>query len=94
MIVSAEPNVRILLVLSRDVLDRARTLAGRMTATLKLPVSLQVVLRALIEEALRREDHPELLKNIESHAEAVRERRRAVRTVDRRGGARRRPRRA
>src|SRR5207249_317012 len=47
-----------------------------MTAAYKLPVSLQVVLRALIEEGLKREDHPGLLTNIERQAQAVRQRRR------------------
>jgi hypothetical protein len=84
----ADSNARVLLVLSQGVLDRARSLAGKMTAACKLPVSLQVVLRALIEEGLRREDHPGLLANIERQAQAVRERRRMVRAVDARGGAR------
>jgi len=44
-------KTRVLLILSQDVLDRARVCAGRATATLKLPVSLQIVLRALIERA-------------------------------------------
>jgi len=84
----ADANARVLLVLSQGVLDRARTLAGRMTVASKLPVSLQVVLRALIEEALRREDHPGLLSNIERQAQAVRQRRRMARVVDGRGGVR------
>jgi hypothetical protein len=78
----AESDGRVLLVISQDVLDRARALAGTTTAALRLPVSLQVVLRALIEEALKREDHPRLLASIESHAEAIRQRRRAARAVD------------
>src|SRR2546422_1004163 len=61
---------------------RARSLAGKMTAACKLPVSLQVVLRSLIEEALRREDHPGLLANIERQAQAVHQRRRMARAVD------------
>lgn len=77
-----DSNARVLLVLSQDNLDRARSLAGKMTAASKLPVSLQVVLRALIEEGLRREDHPGLLSNIERQALAVRERRRMARAVD------------
>jgi hypothetical protein len=84
-----EPSVRVLLVISQDVLDRARTLAGNTTAALKLPVSLQVVLRSLIEEALKREDHPGLLATIEMQAKAVRQRRRAVRSIDPRELARR-----
>jgi hypothetical protein len=79
-----EPNARVLLVLSQGSLDRARALAGKTTAAYKIPVSLQVVLRALIEEALRRQDHPGLLANIERQAHAVRERRRAARMLARR----------
>jgi hypothetical protein len=77
----ADPQARVLLIMSQTAVDRARALAGKSTAALKLPVSLQVVLRALIEEGLTREDHPRLLANIESHAEAVRERRRTARTA-------------
>ena len=47
-------QTRVLLVLSQDVLDRARVMAGKATTTLKLPVSVQIVLRALIEEGLKR----------------------------------------
>ena len=65
----------VLLILSQDALDRARVLAGRATATLKLPVSLQIVLRALIGEGLKRDDHPTLLANIEGQAKAVRHQR-------------------
>ena len=93
-----ELNARVLLMLPQDVLDQARALAGKTTAAYKLPVSLQVVLRALIEEALKREDHPGLLANIESQALAVRERRRTARVVGirtdvrrNRSGGRRRP---
>lgn len=71
-----------LLILSQDVLDRARVLAGKATTTLKLPVSLQIVLRALIDEGLKREDHPVLLANMEGKARAVR----VTRTQARRGG--------
>src|SRR3990172_1735188 len=38
---------------------RARVLAGKATTTLKLPVSLQIVLRAFIEEGLKRGRRPE-----------------------------------
>jgi hypothetical protein len=62
----------VLLVLPQDVLDRARVLAGRATTALKLPVSLQIVLRALIEEGLKRDHHPALLANVEGQAKAVR----------------------
>jgi hypothetical protein len=83
-----ELSARVLLVLPQDVLDRARALAGKTTAAYKLPVSLQVVLRALIEEALKRDDHPGLLSNIERQAQAVRQRRRTARAVGTRRGAR------
>jgi hypothetical protein len=70
-----ENKARILLILSQDVLDQARVLAGKATAALKLPVSLQIVLRALIGEGLKRDHHPLLLANIEDQAKAVRRRR-------------------
>ena len=57
------------------MLDRARVMAGRATIALKLPVSLQIVLRALIGEGLKRGDHPALLANIEGQAKAVRHQR-------------------
>ena len=75
-------KTRVLLILSQDVLDRARVVAGNATATLKLPVSLQIVLRALIEEGLKRDDHPALLANVEGQAKAVRH----IRSVARHGG--------
>jgi hypothetical protein len=71
-------KTRVLLILSQDVLDRARVFAGRATTTLKLPVSLQIVLRALIEEGLRRDDNPALLANVEGQANAVRRIRRMI----------------
>src|SRR5437588_263831 len=49
-----ENKTSVLLILSQDVLDRARVLAGKATTALKLPVSLQIVLRALIEEGVKR----------------------------------------
>ena len=66
-------TTKVLLVLSWDVLDRARVLAGRSTTTLKLPVSLQIVLRALIEEGLKRDRDPDLLDHVERQAKAVRQ---------------------
>ena len=50
-----ENKTSVLLILSSDVLDRARVLAGKAAAALKLPVSLQIVLRALIGEGLKRD---------------------------------------
>jgi hypothetical protein len=75
-------RTRVLLIVSQDVLDRARVVAGKATTALKLPVSLQIVLRALIEEGLERPDDPSLLRNVERQAEAVRH----IRTASRRGG--------
>ena len=72
-------KTKVLLLLPQDVLDRARVLAGKATAALKLPVSLQIVLRALIEVGLKQEDRPVLLANIEDQAKAVRLQRSAAR---------------
>jgi hypothetical protein len=66
-------KTRVLLILPQDALDRARVLAGKSTTTFKLPVSLQIVLRALVEEGLRRDNDPALLANIEAQAKAVRQ---------------------
>ena len=74
-----ENESRVLLILQQDVLDRARAVAGRATASLKLPVSLQIVLRALIEEGLKRSGDRTLLANIEAQARAVRRIRSLVR---------------
>jgi hypothetical protein len=71
-----ENKTRVLVILSQEVLDQARVLAGKTTTALKLPVSLQIVLRALLEVGLKRENHSALLVNIEGQAEAVRQRRR------------------
>ncbi len=67
-----ENKTSVLLILPQDVLDRARVLAGKAMTTLKLPVSLQSVLRALIEEGLRRDGDRNLLANVEGQAQAVR----------------------
>ncbi|MEI8190494.1 MAG: hypothetical protein WCI75_12330 [candidate division NC10 bacterium] len=67
-----ENRTRVLLVLPQDVLDRARVLAGKATTTLKLPVSLQIVLRALIVEGLKHDGDRDLLANVEKQAQAVR----------------------
>src|SRR5262245_37259109 len=72
-------KTRVLLILPQDVLDRARVLAGKSTSALKLPVSLEIVLRALVEEGLRRDKDPALLTNSEVQAKAVRQ----LRTVAR-----------
>jgi hypothetical protein len=65
-------ETRVLITLPRDLVDRARGLAGRTTIWLKLPVSLQIVLRALIEEGLKRPTEPALMANVERQAATVR----------------------
>jgi hypothetical protein len=77
-----EPKTRVLLILPQDVLDRARVLAGKATTTLKLPVSLQIVFRALIEEGLKRDGDRTLFANLEAQAQAVRR----IRSLAGRGG--------
>ena len=79
----------VLLIVSRDVLDQARVLAGKATTALKLPVSLQIVLRALIEEGLTRDTDPVLFANIESQAKAVRDIRSGAWRAGRENGQRR-----
>jgi hypothetical protein len=68
-------KAKVLLILTQDALDRARVLAGRATSALQLPVSLQIVLRALIEVGLKRDNHAALLANVEGQAKAVRHQR-------------------
>jgi hypothetical protein len=68
-----ENKTRLLLILSQNLLDQARVIAGRATTVIKLPVSLQIVLRALIAEGLKRQSHSALFANIESQARAVRQ---------------------
>jgi hypothetical protein len=70
-----ENRTRLILILSQDLLDQARVIAGRATTALKLPVSLQIVLRALIWVGLKRERYSALVANIESQARAVRQKR-------------------
>ena len=65
-------EARVLLILPQEVLDRARVLAGKATSVLKLAVSLQVVLRAVLDEGLKREGDRKLFGNIEHQARAVR----------------------
>ncbi|MBI1736330.1 MAG: hypothetical protein HYR51_14250 [Candidatus Rokubacteria bacterium] len=72
-------TTKVLLVLPSVALDRARGLAGRATTTLKLPVSLQIVLRAAVEEGLKPASGPALLANVERQARAIREGRSAAR---------------
>ena len=67
-----ERETRVLIVLPQDLADRARGFAGRATMSIKLPVSLQIVLRALIEEGLKRPADQGLLANVGRQAETVR----------------------
>ena len=67
-----ENETKVLLILPQDVLDRARVLAGGATTTLKLSVSVQIVLRALIEEGLKRDGDRKVFSNIEGQARTVR----------------------
>lgn len=77
-------KTRVILVLPKAMLDRVRALAGRETTALKLPVSVQIVLRALIEEGLKRENDRRVRASITGHAQAVRRiRSRAPRRSDR-----------
>jgi len=77
-------QAKVLLVLPQDVLDRARVFAGEATTKLKRPVSLQMVLRAFIDEGLKRGDRA-VLGNVEAQVQAVRQIR------SRSGPGRRRP---
>ena len=73
-------ETRVLVILPRDLVDRAHVLAGRATTSMRMPVSMQIVLRALIEEGLRRPSDPRLLANVRRQAETVRQIRRAARS--------------
>ena len=67
------PNeARVLVILPQELVDRARVVAGRSTTSMKLPVSLQIVLRALIEEGLKRSDDRTFLANVANQATIVR----------------------
>jgi len=68
-----EDKTRVLLVLPQAVLDRARVFAGEATSRLKRPVSLQMVLRALIDEGLKRTGDRAVLANIEGQVQVVRQ---------------------
>jgi hypothetical protein len=71
-------KTKVLLILPQDLLDKSRVLAGKATASLKLPVSVQIVVRALVEEGLKRSDDGAILANIGDQARAVRRVRSAV----------------
>src|SRR5207302_3867690 len=66
---------RVLLILPQEIVDRARVFAGKAMIALKLPVSLQIVFRALIEHGLRRGGDRALLASVASEATAVHQRR-------------------
>jgi hypothetical protein len=67
------PRARVLLVLPQEALDRARVFAGAVMTKLKGPVSLQMVLRAFVDEGLRRQRDGAILANIEGQVRALRE---------------------
>jgi len=67
-----EDKTRVLLVLPQAILDRARVFAGEATSRLKRPVSLQMVLRAFIDEGLKRDGDRAVLANVEGQVQAVR----------------------
>lgn len=69
----SEEKARVLLTLPQEVMDRARVFAGEAITKLKGPVSLQMVLRAFIDEGLKREGQRAILANIEGQVRAVRE---------------------
>ena len=67
-----EDKTKILLVIPQGVVDRARVFAGKAMSKLKRPVSLQMVLRALIDEGLKRGGGRAVLANVEGQVQAVR----------------------
>lgn len=67
-----EEKAKVLLVVPQPILDRARVFAGATTTRFKRPVSLQMVLRALIDEGLKRDSDRAILANIEGQVQAVR----------------------
>jgi hypothetical protein len=66
-----EDKTRVLLVVPREVVDQARVYAGAATTKLKRPVSLQMVLRALIAEGLKRDGDRAILANVEEQVQAI-----------------------
>jgi hypothetical protein len=67
-----EEKAKVLLVVPQPILDRARVFVGAAMTRLKRPVSLQMVLRALIDEGLKRDSDRAILANIEGQVQAVR----------------------
>jgi hypothetical protein len=86
-----EDKTRVLLVVPQTVLDRARVYAGKATSRLKRPVSLQMVLRALIDQGLRRSGDRTVLTNIEGQVRAVRKIRSRSRRIGTSGKSQRGP---
>jgi len=66
-----EDKTRVLLVIPRELLDRARVFAGSSTTKFKRPVSLQMVLRAFIDEGLKRDGDRAVLANVEDQIHAI-----------------------
>ena len=81
-----EDQTRTLLILPQALLDRARVFAGEATSQLKRMVSLQMVLRALLDEGLKQDGRRAVLANVERQAQAVRRIR--SRATGARGGSR------
>ena len=87
-----ENKTSVLLAVPQEVVDRARVFAGAATAKFKRPVSLQMVLRALIDEGLKRDGDRAVLANVEEQLQAIRRIRSGMARVGSAGkGLRRRP---
>ncbi len=67
-----EDKTKVLLMIPQGLLDQARVFAGEATSKLKRPVSLQMVLRALIDEGLKRDGDRAVFANVEAQVQAVR----------------------
>ena len=78
-----EDRTTVLLIMPQGLLDQARGFAGAATSKLKGPVSLQMVLRALIHEGLKGNGARAVLANIEGQVQAVRQ----IRSRAGRGGS-------
>ena len=78
-----DDKTKVLLIMPQGLLDQARGFAGAATSKLKGPVSLQMVLRALIHEGLKGDGARAVLANIEGQVQAVRQ----IRSRARRGGS-------
>jgi hypothetical protein len=67
-----EDKTKILLMIPQGLLDQARVFAGEATRKHKRPVSLQMVLRALIDEGLKRGGDRAVFANVEAQVQTVR----------------------